>query len=232
MHCRRHLPSPHQKRVVFCCCKITFFFFVIVWMYVNFFIAFFWVQRVYWCADCVCYFIAFAITPCYFVVAVVVFTLCVFCVSNASSRLDEKICQKTAQNMRSFCSFFCRSEWLFVCACVYGWVCKLILVILIDLLQAGFCFLAITKSHINKIIKAAKRRTISVGSGSAVGVEESAARRLCSFLCVCVWVCKAKGKTEKTKPNMWLCVCVCIYLLLLLRRMAHSKSEISTRISL
>lgn len=128
--------------------------------------------------------------------------------------------------------FFCTSEWLFVCACVCGWVCKLILVILIDLLQAGFCFLAITKSHINKIIKAAKRRTISVGSGSAVGVEESAARRLCSFLCVCVWVCKAKGKTEKTKPNMCLCVCVCIYLLLLLRRMAHSKSEISTRISL
>lgn len=207
-------------------------------MYVNFLwislFLFFLVQRVYWCADCVCYFIAFAITPCYFVVAVVVFTLCVFCVSNASSRLDEKICQKTAQNMRSFCSFFFVGVSDCLCVRVCGWVCKLILVTLIDLLQAGFCFLAITKSHINKIIKAAKRRTISVGSGSAVGVEESAARRLCSFLCVCVcvWVCKAKGKTEKTKPNMCMCVCVCIYLLLLLRRMAHSKSEISTRISL
>lgn len=67
-----------------------------------------------------CYFIAFAITPCYFVV-VVVFTLCVFCVANASSRLDEKICQKTAQNMRSFCFFFFVgvSDCLCVCVCVW-----------------------------------------------------------------------------------------------------------------
>lgn len=54
----------------------------------------------------VCYFIAFAITPCYFVVVVaVVFYFVFFCVANASSSLDEKICQKTAQNMRSFWFF-------------------------------------------------------------------------------------------------------------------------------
>lgn len=92
------------------------------------------------------------------------------------------------------------------CVCVCGWVCKLILVILIDLLQAGFCFLAIKKSHINKIIKAAKRRTISVGGGSAVGVEESAARRLCSFLSLCV---QSKRQNWKNQAQY---VPVCVYL--------------------
>lgn len=185
-------------------------------MYVNFLwislLLFFWVQRVYWCADCVCYFIAFAITPCYFVVAVVVFTLCVFCVSNASSRLDEKICQKTAQNMRSFCSFFCRSEWLFVCACV--WMSVQVNIGYTNWFIASWVLLfSYNKKSYKQNYKSRQK-----ANDLCWQRQRSWRRRKCGqaavfvSLCVCVCECaKQKAKLKKPSP-ICACVCVCVFI--------------------
>lgn len=183
-------------------------------MYVNFLwissLLFFWVQRVYWCADCVCYFIAFAITPCYFVVAIVVFTLFVFCVSNASSRLDEKICQKTAQNMRSFCSFFCRSEWLFVCACV--WMSVQVNIGYTNWFIASWVLLfSYNKKSYKQNYKSRQK-----ANDLCWQRQRSWRRRKCGqaavfvSLCVCVSV-QSKRQNWKNQAQ-YVTVCVCVYL--------------------
>lgn len=150
-----------------------------------------------------------------------------------------KYAKKRHKICARFASFFCRSEWLFVCACVCGWVCKSILVTLIDLLQAGFCFLAIKKSYKQNYKSRQKANDLSWQRQRQK--QRSWHRRKCGqaavfvSLSVCVCLCaKQKAKLKKPSP-ICACVCVwvwCIYLLLLLRRMAHSKSEISTWISL
>lgn len=65
---------------------------------------------------CVCYYIAFAfaITPCYFVIFYTDFF--VAAAARTRHRLDVKICQKTAQNLRSFW-FVCVHDVVCVCAC-------------------------------------------------------------------------------------------------------------------
>lgn len=79
------------------------------------------IQRVSMCemcaCVCVCYYIAFAfaITPCYFVVFYTDFFVAA-AAARTRHRLDVKICQKTAQNLRSF--WFVCVHVVCVCVCV------------------------------------------------------------------------------------------------------------------
>lgn len=210
MHCRRHLPSPHQKRVVFCCCKITFFFCYCVNVCEFLYCFFLGTTCVLMCGLCVLFYCVcnYALLLCcccccfYFV--------CFLCFERVIAFRWENM-PKNGTKYALVLLFFCRSEWLFVCACVCGWVCKLILVILIDLLQAGFCFLAITKKSYKQNYKSRQK-----ANDLCCQRQRSWRRRKCGqaavfvSLCVCVSV-QSKRQNWKNQAQ-YVTVCVCVYL--------------------
>lgn len=232
-------PLPHI-RVVFCycCCNITFFCYCVnvCAFFVNFFIVFFfWVQRVYWCADCVLFYCVcnYALLLC--CCCCCCFLLCVFL---CCERVIEFRWENMPKNGTKYALVLVFFVGVTVCVCVCGWVwywvCKLILVILIDLLQAGFCFLAIKKSHkqncnsrqkANDLSWQRQRQWLRSWRRRKCG-QAAVFVSLCVRVCVCVQSKRQNWKNQAQDVH----VCVCIYLLL--RRMAHSKSEISTWISL